>query len=260
MPGTKRTDAVWARHQRRRGPLFVGEWHCVVSSAGHGQHDTQPDRRNADPVRRASQFAGWRRRSASIEHPCPHLQFDGAIGGARDQAAAGRRRGEGDGAEVRHHRTTIDTITHLPRDPLAARSTNTCVPKERSRRRSWPRATDRGIGILRRSKACGGGILCAARSPAAADLRTREAPQWLRPLRPFLPMRSKRCSTRTNSGHAREFFMGTLMVTLRERSDTGIEMFEEMARPKKFELLTPKFVVWCSRQVGVPECKSVWAC
>src|ERR1044072_5964768 len=43
---------------------------------------------------------------------------------------------------------------------------------------------------------------------------------------------------------------GTLMVTLRERSGTGVEIFEEMARPKRFELLTPRFVVWCSIQLS----------
>jgi hypothetical protein len=44
------------------------------------------------------------------------------------------------------------------------------------------------------------------------------------------------------------------MGTLWERAKrAGVRLFnfqEEMARPKRFELLTPRFVVWCSIQLS----------
>ena len=48
--------------------------------------------------------------------------------------------------------------------------------------------------------------------------------------------------------------MGTLMGTLWERArcaDAQLLNFqEEMARPERFELPTPRFVVWCSIQLS----------
>ena len=44
--------------------------------------------------------------------------------------------------------------------------------------------------------------------------------------------------------------MGTLWERA-QRPDTLLLNFqEEMARPKRFELLTPRFVVWCSIQLS----------
>src|ERR1035441_1722463 len=48
--------------------------------------------------------------------------------------------------------------------------------------------------------------------------------------------------------------MGTLMGTLWERAPCVaarlLKLQKEMARPKRFELLTPRFVVWCSIQLS----------
>ena len=44
--------------------------------------------------------------------------------------------------------------------------------------------------------------------------------------------------------------MGTLWEQPHWADTRLLNFQEEMARPKRFELLTPKFVVWCSIQLS----------
>jgi hypothetical protein len=40
------------------------------------------------------------------------------------------------------------------------------------------------------------------------------------------------------------------MNNIRRRAELPADYFARMARPKRFELLTPRFVVWCSIQLS----------